>query len=130
MNILTADGRILKCRRYSRIKLDIGIAELVHIDALTVERQQLGFDLLGINAIRELGWVHITSLADPVGGNWCVDGHEMNVWVDVISVATEILEVNGNVIKDASWQCPAGFTKHINLDKLNGRIKGVNLTLQ
>ena len=20
--------------------------------------------------------------ADPEGGNWCVDGHKMNVWVD------------------------------------------------
>lgn len=48
--------------------------------------------------------------ADPVG-DWCVSGHEMNVWVDV----SVILEVNGNIIDDASWLCPTADAKHVNL---------------
>ena len=40
---------------------------------------------------------------DPVGGNWHVDGHKMKVWVDASSVAMGVvLEVNGNIIEDAS----------------------------
>ena len=47
---------------YGRIKLDIGIAEPVHIDALIVDGQ-----LLGIDTIRELGRMHITKLGEVAG---------------------------------------------------------------
>ena len=68
--------------------------------------------------------------ADPVGGNWYVDGHKKKVWVDVSPVATAVvLKVNENVIKD-SWLRLTGDTEGINLAKLNATIKGVKLALQ
>ena len=69
--------------------------------------------------------------ADPVEGNWCVDSQEMKVQVDASSVATGVvLEVNGNVIKDAFWLCPTGDTKIVNLVELDTTLKSVNLALQ
>lgn len=60
-----------------------------------------------------------------------MSGCEMNVWVDASFVATGvILEVDGNVIEDASWLRPVGDGKHINLAELDATIKGVNLALQ
>ena len=59
--VLKADRRTLKCHEHGRIKLDLGIAEPVHIDALIAKGQLLGFDLLlRIDTIRELGGVYIT----------------------------------------------------------------------
>ena len=55
------DGRTLKSRGYGRIKLDVSIAEPIHIDTLIIEGQLLGFELLfGIDAIIKLGRVYIT----------------------------------------------------------------------
>ena len=56
--MLTAKWKILKCHGHNRIKLNIGHAQHVHIEALIVDGQ-LRFDLLGIDATRELGGVHI-----------------------------------------------------------------------
>ena len=41
--MLTADGKTLKCHGYSRIKVDIVIAEPMLIDAPIVEGQLFGF---------------------------------------------------------------------------------------
>ena len=42
---------------------------------------------------------------DPVSGVWCVEQHpRMKVWPDASSLAIgTVLEVNGNIIEDASW---------------------------
>ena len=35
---------------------------------------------------------------DPVGGNWCMDGKEITVWVDASCIATGVaLEMNGRM---------------------------------
>ena len=69
--------------------------------------------------------------ADPVGGNWCTDGKEITVWVDVSSVATGVaLETNEMVIEDACWLCPINDAQHINLAELDVALKGINLALQ
>ena len=69
--------------------------------------------------------------ADPIGGNWCMNGKEITVWVDASSVATGVaLETNVTVIEDACWVCPTNDTQHINLAELNAALKGVNLALQ
>lgn len=45
---------------------------------------------------------------DPMRGDWCIDGSEMKVWVDISSVATGVaLEVNGGIVENAGWVCPA-----------------------
>ena len=41
---------------------------------------------------------------DPVRGKWCVDGPELDVWIDASSLATGVsLEHDGAVVEDASW---------------------------
>ena len=64
---------------------------------------------------------------DPVGGNWCIDGNKMKVWVDASSVA---LGVNGSIIEDACWLCPTNDARHIDLAELDAVIKEVSLALQ
>ena len=62
--------------------------------------------------------------ADSVGRKWCVDDHKMKTWVDVSFGAMEVvLEVNKNIVKDASWLHPTGDTKNINLAEPNTSIK-------
>ena len=58
--VLTADGRTLNCRGYGKIKVEVGQVPAVDIEALVVDKQLLGFNLLlGIDAIKELGGVHL-----------------------------------------------------------------------
>ena len=58
-NVITADVKTLKCDRHGRIKLNISHAQPVYIGDLTEDGLQREFDLLGIDAIRELREVHI-----------------------------------------------------------------------
>ena len=59
--ILTADRRTLNCRGYGKIKVEVGQVPAVDIEALVVDKQLLGFNLLlGIDAIQELGGVYLT----------------------------------------------------------------------
>ena len=59
--VLTADGRTLNCRGYGKIKVEVSQVPAVDIEALVVDKQLLGFDLLlGIDAIKELGGVYLT----------------------------------------------------------------------
>ena len=68
--------------------------------------------------------------ADPVGGNWCMDGQEITVWVDASSVAAEVaLETNGTFIDDACWLRPTNDAQHINLAELDAALEGTNLAL-
>ena len=59
--VLTTDGRTLNCQGYGRIKVEVGQVLAVNIEALVVDKQLLGFDLLlGIDTIKELGGVYLT----------------------------------------------------------------------
>ena len=67
---------------------------------------------------------------DPVREKWCVDGPELDVWVDSSSVATGAsLEHDGAVVEDASWLCKERDTQHINLAELDAVLKGINMAL-
>ena len=67
---------------------------------------------------------------DPACGEWCVDGCDLNVWVDASSLATGVLlERNGIVVEDACWLRPEKDPQHINLAELDAIIKGINLAL-
>ena len=69
--------------------------------------------------------------ADPIGGNWYINGKEIIVWVDVSSIAIGVaLETNGMVIEDVCWLCPTNDAQHIDLAELNTALKGANLALQ
>ena len=58
---LSAGGRTLNCREYGRIKVEVSQVPAVDIEALVVDKQLLGFDLLlGIDVIKELGSVNLT----------------------------------------------------------------------
>ena len=58
--VLTPNGRTLNCQGYGKIKVEVGQVPAVDIEALVVDKELLGFDLLlGINAIKELGGVYL-----------------------------------------------------------------------
>ena len=41
---------------------------------------------------------------DPMQGDWCVDGNEVTVWIDVSSLATGVVVESGeSLIEDACW---------------------------
>ena len=68
---------------------------------------------------------------DPVKGDWCVQGDELNVWVDASSLAIGVLlEKDGAAVEDACWLRPMNDAAHINLAELDAVMKGVNLALQ
>ena len=67
---------------------------------------------------------------DPVQGKWCVDGPELDVWVDASSLATGVsLEHDGAAVEDASWLRKERDTQHINLAELDAVLKGINMAL-
>ena len=67
---------------------------------------------------------------DPVRGKWCVNGPELDVWVDASSLATGVsLEHDGAAVEDASWLRKERDTQHINLAELDAVLKGVNMAL-
>ena len=67
--------------------------------------------------------------SDPAGGRWDVAGDVMTVWTDASSLALGVaLEVDGEVIEDASWLRTEDAT-HINLAELDATLKGINLAL-
>ena len=66
---------------------------------------------------------------NSVRGKWCVDGPELDVWVDTTSLATGVsLEYDRAVVEDASWLRKMD-TQHINLAELDAVPKGVNMAL-
>ena len=70
VRVLTADGRTLTCRRYCKIKLCFEQARPVIVEVLDVDERLLGFDLLqGIDAIKELGGLHLTESGEASFGN-------------------------------------------------------------
>ena len=68
---------------------------------------------------------------DPAKGDWCMQGDELNMWVDASTLAIGVLLVkNGAAIEDACWLRPMNDTAHIKLAELDAVMKGINLALQ
>lgn len=69
---------------------------------------------------------------DPVKGRWAVaGGGACKVWCDASSLAVgACLEVDGDVIEDASWLRKPDDVAHINLAELDSVVKGINLALK
>ena len=68
---------------------------------------------------------------NPAHGDWCVDGREMNAWVNASSLVIEVvLERHETVLEDACWLRPENDAQHINLAELDAMLKGINLALQ
>ena len=68
---------------------------------------------------------------DPVGGVWeVVRTTEGRVWCDASSLAIGVcLEVDGEIVEDASWLRRADDASHINLAELEAVLRGVNLAV-
>ena len=65
---------------------------------------------------------------DPVQGKWCVDGPELEVWVDASSLASRVsFEQDGAGIENAIQE--ERDTQHINLADFDAVQKGVNMVL-
>ena len=67
---------------------------------------------------------------DPVKGRWDVTGTTAVVWVDASMLAYgAVVEVDDEVIEDASWLRKDGCTSHINMAELDAVVKGLNVAL-
>ena len=68
---------------------------------------------------------------DPVRGTWNVEDASCGrVWCDASGIAIGIcLELEGNIVEDASWLRKSGDASHINLAELDAIVKGVNLAV-
>ena len=68
---------------------------------------------------------------NPAHGDWCVDGRELNVWVDASTLTIGVaLERHETVLQDACWVRNENDTQHINLAELDTVLKSINLALQ
>ena len=68
---------------------------------------------------------------DPAKGRWDVSGDTVTVWSDASSLALgAAVEVDGEVVEDASWLRRPGDEAHINLAELDAVLKGMNMALQ
>ena len=63
---------------------------------------------------------------DPVGGGWIVRcGTEGKVWCDASSLAIGVcLEIDGDVVEDASWLRKCDDGAHINVAELDAVLRG------
>ena len=66
---------------------------------------------------------------DPVRGWWAVNpGGKATLWVDASNMALGVaLDVNGEIIEDASWLHGKNDSSHINLAELDAVLKGIGL---
>jgi hypothetical protein len=70
---------------------------------------------------------------DPVRGQWSVLNTSKNgkVWCDASTLAIGCaVEINGQIVEDASWLRKKDDDGHINVAELNAVIKGVNMALK
>ena len=69
--------------------------------------------------------------ADPVRGRWAVNpAGSVTVWTDASSLATGVvLEVDGEVVEDASWLRKKTDLLHINVAELEAVGRGINLAI-
>ena len=98
--VLTADRRTLNSRGYGRIKVEVGQVPAVDIEALVVDKQLLGFDLLlGINAIKELGGVYLTE-----SGEACFGGLNRCAAISIDELDFSMTYDRSNKEWTASWK--------------------------
>ena len=75
--------------------------------------------------------VQIVERNGPGKGRWDVVGEEATMWVDASSLALGIvIEVDGNVVEDASWLRSEDSSSHINMVELDAVKKCVNAALE
>ena len=69
---------------------------------------------------------------DPVRGRWPVDIRKPVVlWSDASAIALGVaLEVDGDIIEDASWLRPKNDSAHINRSELDAVIRGLNMSIK
>ena len=66
--------------------------------------------------------------SDPAIGRWAVTSSSCRLWCDASSLAMGCaLEVEGEIIEDASWLRKREDGSHINLAELDSVLKGLNL---
>ena len=73
----------------------------------------------------------LTTEGDPCRGRWVVreDGVAV-VWTDASNIAMGVvLEIDGNIVEDASWLRKETDTSHINVSELDAAIRGINLAI-
>ena len=68
----------------------------------------------------------------PVRGKWPVNVNKpVVIWADASSIALGVaLEVDGDVIEDASWLRPKHDSAHINRAELDAVIRGLSMTIK
>ena len=68
---------------------------------------------------------------DPAQREWYVNEEEINVWVDVSSLASGLLlEKDKAAFEDMCWLPPANDAWHISLTELDAMVKGINIAPQ
>ena len=69
---------------------------------------------------------------DPAQGCWIVHPTApITIWADASSLAFGVaLEIDGNIVEDASWLRPKEDSAHINICELDAVIRGLNLALR
>ena len=69
---------------------------------------------------------------DPVRGRWWVNpAGSVTVWTDASSLAMGIaLEVDGNVVEDATWLRKESDYSHINVSELEAVSRGINRAIE
>ena len=74
----------------------------------------------------------IAAEGDPVRGRWPVDPDApIKIWTDASSLALGVaLEINNDIVEDASWLRPTGDSKHINIAELDAVIRGINMAVR
>ena len=61
IDILTADGKILRCHRTSQVDLVVDCMHPLHLEVIVIKGKLLGFNLLlGFDTIKRLGSVHLS----------------------------------------------------------------------
>ena len=82
-----------------------------------------------IKLMREL--LKRARLEDPVRGIWQVSPHgDVTVWTDASSLGLGVaLEVDGNIVEDASWLRKESDHLHINVAELEAVGRGVNMAI-
>ena len=69
---------------------------------------------------------------DPVKGKWHVSGCKSGtIWCDASSIALgACLEIDGDIVEDASWLRKKDDATHINVAELDAVIRGLNLAIK
>ena len=74
----------------------------------------------------------LLATGDPAKGSWPVDpGGQVKVWTDASNIAYgAAIDVDGNIVEDATWLKNSDDTTHINVSELDAVLKGINLALK